>query len=70
MSVLGGLHRKHAVLCGIWVRTKQLLKELDKSRKILMEFADRRTFLMNTNSLSVVQNSGAITESMCKEKRN
>jgi len=45
--VLGGLHGKYAVLCGIWVKTKQLLKELDKSWKILMEFADRRTFQMN-----------------------
>jgi hypothetical protein len=52
--VLGGLHGKHAVPCGSWVRTEQLLKEPDKSRKILMEFVDRRAFRMINNSLSVV----------------
>jgi hypothetical protein len=52
--VLGDLHGKHAVLCGILVRTKQLLKEADKSWKIFIEFADRRTFRMNNNSLSVL----------------
>ena len=52
--VLGCLHGKHAVLCGIWIRTKEFLKEPDKSRKILMEFADRRTFRMYSNLLSLV----------------
>ena len=51
------------MLCLILVRTEQLLKEPDKSRKVLIEFTCPRTFRMNTCSLSVVQHSGAITES-------
>jgi CTP synthase (UTP-ammonia lyase) len=37
MLPLGGLHVKHAVQCGIWVQTQNLLCDQEKPRKTLIK---------------------------------
>jgi hypothetical protein len=63
MLTLGGLHERHAVQRGIWVRTQHLLQDRGKPRKTLIDLAGRRTFRMRTDFQPAVRhlNTRALT---------